>query len=223
MKKKKRIVVSTMIVLSLMIVSCGGGDNYTPKPKGYMRIDLPEHKYWLVDTLPIPDTLIWQCDTMVAISHEKPFHTFPIIFEANQCAEVGEKDAPKGVTWIDVTYPQWNGVIFLTYKKINGLSDLAAEVDTSYQLLSKHFGFSSGVDERQFVNNTDRVYATTYRLQGQNVASTFQFWATDSVSRFLRGSLYINCVPNNDSLAPVLEYLQEDIAHLVETLKWRER
>ncbi len=223
MKKKKRIVVSTMIVLSLMIVSCGGGDNYTPKPKGYMRIDLPEHKYWLVDTMPIPDTLIWQGDTMVAISHEKPFHTFPIIFEANQCAEVGEKDAPKGVTWIDVTYPQWNGVIFLTYKKINGLSDLAAEVDTSYQLLSKHFGFSSGVDERQFVNNTDRVYATTYRLQGQNVASTFQFWATDSVSRFLRGSLYINCVPNNDSLAPVLEYLQEDIAHLVETLKWRER
>lgn len=223
MKKKKRIVVSTMIVLSLMIVSCGGGDNYTPKPKGYMRIDLPEHKYWLVDSLPLPDTLIWQGDTMVAISHEKPFHTFPIIFEANQCAEVGEKDAPKGVTWIDVTYPQWNGVIFLTYKKINGLSDLAAEVDTSYQLLSKHFGFSSGVDERQFVNNTDRVYATTYRLQGQNVASTFQFWATDSVSRFLRGSLYINCVPNNDSLAPVLEYLQKDIAHLVETLKWRER
>lgn len=221
MIKKKGLCFFMSVMMAATLVSCGGSDSYTPKPQGYMRIDLPEHKYWLVDTLPLADTLIWQGDTMVAISHEKPFHTFPIIFEANQCAEVGEKGAPKGVTWIDITYPQWDGIIFLTYKKINSLSDLAAEVDTSYQLLSKHFGFSSGVDERQYVNNTDHVYATTYRLQGQNVASTFQFWATDSVSRFLRGSLYIDCVPNNDSLAPVLEYLQEDMVHLVETLKWR--
>ena len=83
--------------------------------------------------------------------------------------------------------------------------------------------FSSGVDERQFVNVDEHVYATTYRISGQNVASTFQFWATDSVSNFLRGSLYIDCVPNNDSLAPVLEYLQQDVVHLIETLKWRKR
>ena len=204
----------------LLLVSCGGND-YTPKPKGYMRIDLPEHSYWLVDTLPLADTLYWGGDTLIAISKDKPFHTFPIIFEANQSAEVSEKDAPAGVTWIDIMYPKWNGVIFLTYKHLRKPADLAAEVDTSYQLLSKHFAFSSGVDERQFVNEKEHVYATTYRVSGQNVASTFQFWATDSVSRFLRGSLYIDCVPNNDSLAPVLEYLQQDLVHLVETLKWR--
>lgn len=204
----------------LLLVSCGGND-YTPKPKGYMRIDLPEHSYWLVDTLPLADTLYWGGDTLIAISKDKPFHTFPIIFEANQSAEVSEKDAPAGVTWIDIMYPKWNGVIFLTYKHLRKPADLAAEVDTSYQLLSKHFAFSSGVDERQFVNEKEHVYATTYRVSGQNVASTFQFWATDSVSRFLRGSLYIDCVPNNDSLAPVLEYMQQDLVHLVETLKWR--
>ncbi len=211
----------SVVFTAVLLASCGGGDVYTPKPKGYMHIDMPEHKYWLVDTLPLSDTLIWEGDTMVAISHDKPFHTFPIVFEANQCAEVGEKDAPKGVTWIDITYPQWNGIIFLTYKPLRRPSDLAAEVDTSYQLLSKHFGFSSGVDERVFVNPESKVYATTYRLQGQNVASTYQFWATDSVRHFLRGSLYIDCVPNNDSLAPVLEYLQADIDHLLETLRWR--
>ena len=209
-----------LLPMLALLASCGSGDSYTPKPKGYMRIDLPEHNYWLVDTLPL-DTLLWEGDTIIAISHDKPFHTFPIIFEANQCAQVSEKDAPAGVTWIDITYPQWNGVIFLTYKHLRKPTDLAVEVDTSYQLLSKHFAFASGVNELQFVNEDERVYATTYQLKGHNVASTFQFWATDSASHFLRGSLYIDCVPNNDSLAPVLEYLQQDVVRLVESLKWR--
>lgn len=211
-----------LLPLLMLLVSCGSGDSYTPKPKGYMRIDLPEHNYWLVDTLPLSDTLLLEGDTIIAVSHDKPFHTFPIVFEANKCAEVSEKDAPAGVTWIDITYPKWNGVIFLTYKRLRKPTDLAVEVDTSYQLLSKHFAFASGVSERQFVNEDERVFATTYQLKGQNVASTFQFWATDSVSHFLRGSLYIDCVPNNDSLAPVLGYLQQDVVRLVETLKWRQ-
>ena len=221
MNKHRFIQGFLLLLAATFFAACGGDDSYTPKPKGYMRIDMPEHKYWLVDTLHHPDTPYWMGDSIQVLSHEPPYQTFPIIFEANQCAEVGEKDAPKGVTWIDITYPQWNGIIFLTYKPLRRSSDLAAEVDTSYQLLSKHFDFSSGVDERQFVNEDDHVYATTYRLSGQNVASTFQFWATDSVRHFLRGSLYIDCVPNNDSLAPVLEYLQQDLIHLVETLKWR--
>ncbi len=223
MSKHHNILLPILLLAATLFAACGGSDGYTPKPKGYMRIDLPEHKYWLVDTLPLSDTLLWGGDTLIAVSHDKPFHTFPISFEANQCAEVSDKDAPKGVTWIDITYPQWNGIIFLTYKHLRTPKELASEVDTSYQLLSKHFGFASGVDERQFVNEDEHVFATTYRLQGQNVASTFQFWATDSVSHFLRGSLYIDCVPNNDSLAPVLKYLQQDVEHLIETLKWRKK
>ena len=220
--KKHRFILGFLVLLAAtFFAACGGGDGYTPKPKGYMRIDMPEHKYWLVDTLPLSDTLLWEGDTMIAISHDKPFHTFPIIFEANQCAEVGEKDAPSNVTWIDIKYPQWKGIIFLTYKRLKDPSELASEVDTSYQLLSQHFAFSSGVTEFQFVNEDEHVYASSYRIKGQNVASTYQFWATDSINHFLRGSVYIDCVPNNDSLAPVLGYLQMDVEHLLETLKWR--
>ncbi len=193
-----------IIPLLVLVVSCGSGDSYTPKPSGYMRIDLPEHKYSLIDTF-----------------QDKSCELYPVRFEASQYAEVSEKGAPHGQRWIDLKYREWDGVIFLTYKRLSKSSDLAAEVDTSYQLLSKHFRFASGVDEQQYVDETNRVYATTYSLQGQNVASTYQFWATDSVHNFLRGALYIDCVPNNDSLAPVLEYLQQDIVHLIETLKWR--
>lgn len=220
-------ITSLAMVVALVMAACGGDRNPVPKPRAYMRIDMPEHNYWLVDTIFYHDTTYRFNDSrfgdsIIFTTHEGEYKAFPFAFEANQCAEVSEKDAPKGVSWIDVTYPQWNGVIFLTYKHLRTPADLAGEVDTSYRLISQHFDFASGIDERLFVNEANRVYATTYRLQGQNVASTYQFWATDSVSHFLRGSLYIDCVPNNDSLAPVLQYLQADIDHLLETLRWRD-
>ena len=148
--------------------------------------------------------------------------TFPFIFEANQCVEIKEKSAPKGEEWIDLVYPQWDGVVFLTYKRLNGPDDLRGQIDTSSRLVEKHYKFSSGVDEQSFDSDDGTVHAVTWHLKGSKVASTFQFYATDSVRHFLRGALYLNRTPNNDSLAPVLKYMQEDIEHLVETLRWRQ-
>ena len=64
--------------------------------------------------------------------------------------------------------------------------------------------------------------ATTYQLKGSKVASTYQFWVSDTTSHFLRGALFLDRTPNNDSLAPVLDYLQHDLRHLVESIRWRE-
>lgn len=195
----KQLIISIIALFTLALVSCGGsGKSHTPKPRGYMRIDLPAKSYVAFDTAALP-----------------------FRFERANDATADLKRDQHRMKWVDLRYPDLNGIIFLSYIPLRKPSELAAEVDTSYRLLSQHFDFSSGVDERLFVNEDAHVYATTYRLQGQNVASTYQFWATDSVRHFLRGSLYIDCVPNNDSLAPVLEYLQADIDHLLETLQWR--
>ena len=206
---------------ALLFAACGGGD-YTPKPQAYLRIDMPEHSYWLVDSLCTHpgDTLTDGTDTMVTITGS--CKTFPFIFEANQCVEIKEKSAPKGEEWIDLVYPQWDGVVFLTYKRLNGPDDLRGQIDTSSRLVEKHYKFSSGVDEQSFDSDDGTVHAVTWHLKGSKVASTFQFYATDSVRHFLRGALYLNRTPNNDSLAPVLKYMQEDIEHLVETLRWRQ-
>ena len=206
---------------ALLFAACGGGD-YTPKPLAYLRIDMPEHSYWLVDSLCTHpgDTLTDGTDTMVTITGS--CKTFPFIFEANQCVEIKEKSAPKGEEWIDLVYPQWDGVVFLTYKRLNGPDDLRGQIDTSSRLVEKHYKFSSGVDEQSFDSDDGTVHAVTWHLKGSKVASTFQFYATDSVRHFLRGALYLNRTPNNDSLAPVLKYMQEDIEHLVETLRWRQ-
>lgn len=195
----KLLSIPIIAVCLACLLSCGGTDKgYTPKPRGYMRIELPEKTYVAYDTAALP-----------------------FCFERATDASIDLKRDERRLKWVDLRYPDLNGIIFLSYIPLKKATDLAGEVDTSYRLLSKHFDFSSGVNERQFVNEEAHVYATTYQLEGQNVASTYQFWATDSVRHFLRGSLYIDCVPNNDSLAPVLEYLQADIDHFLETLRWK--
>ena len=159
-------------------------------------------------------------DTMVVLDGS-PYMMFPFIFEANQCVELAEKDSPKGEVWLDIRYPQWDGVVFLTYKRLTGADDLRGQTDTSIRLMEKHYKFASGIDEQVFESDDHTVHAVTWNIKGPKVASTYQFYATDSVHHFLRGALYLNRAPNNDSLAPVLEYMQADIDHLIETLRWR--
>ena len=185
------------LLAALLLAACHGGD-YTPKPTAYLRFDMPAKSYSPVDTAALPFT-----------------------FERGADARLDLKRDNRREKWVDLVYPHYKGYIFLSYKAITGPDDLRAQVDTSYELMKQHFDYSTGVDEQRFVNPEAQVYATTYLLKGSTVASTYQFWATDSVSHFLRGALFLDCVPNNDSLAPVLEYLQKDIDHLIETLQWR--
>ncbi len=210
------------IILFLMCLGlCACHNDYTPKPYAYLRIDMPEHEYFLLDTMRTypGDTLVFDGDTAIALSGITK--TFPFIFEANQCIEWTEKDAPKDERWIDLMYPQWNGVVFLTYKHLTGLDDLRGQIDTSSRFLEQHYQFTSGIEEQAYEDPEHKVYGTVYYLKGSKVASTCQFWLTDSTRHFLRGALYLNTTPNNDSLAPVIDYMQADIEHLVETLRWR--
>ena len=131
-----------------------------------------------------------------------------------------KKNTPHEV-WVDLNYPQWDGVVFLSYKRLGSPDDLRGQTDTSLRLMESHYQFASGVEEDHFESTEHQVYGTTYRLHGNRVASTYQFWVTDSSRHFLRGALYLNRTPNNDSLAPVLEYMQADLDHMVETLIWR--
>lgn len=197
MTHKLTIWVLCCMTLTLA-ASCGNRNDETPKPQAYLRIDLPPHAYTLCDTSALPFT-----------------------FEHSSLAQIDWKKAKRGEQWFTVAYPNYKGYVFLTYKHIAGAKELRAQVDTSYQFVESHFSFSSGVDENKFVDRPHSLYGTTYHLKGQNVASTYSFWLTDSTSHFLRGAMYIDCTPNNDSLSPVLTYIQEDVNHLIESVRWR--
>ena len=203
-------LLSLLSLITLFLSSCGG--DYTPKPSAYLRIDMPEHRY-----AGIADTIFGAA----GLPGGGGWGSLPFTFEANTCAVPTAKDAPRGEVWLDLNYPQWNGVVFLTYMPLHSPGDLRGQVDTSSRLLEKHYQVATGIDEQRYDSDDGTVHAVTWRLRGSKVASTYQFYATDSSRHFLRGALFINQAPNNDSLAPVIEYLQADLDHLVETLRWR--
>ena len=50
-------------------------------------------------------------------------------------------------------------------------------------------------------------------------ATPLQFIATDSVRYLLRGSVYFDEPGKSDSIAPVVGYLSDHIAHLIESIE----
>jgi gliding motility-associated lipoprotein GldD len=87
--------------------------------------------------------------------------------------------------------------------------------------VDRHIGKATRIRELSFEDHENRVFGMIFDIQGSGVASMYQFYITDSLRHFVRGALYFNHVPNNDSLAPVIDFLKIDIDHLIETFQWR--
>jgi gliding motility-associated lipoprotein GldD len=90
---------------------------------------------------------------------------------------------------------------------------------TAYKLTSKHQVKAYAIDEAIMVTSTGKT-AILAKLSGE-VPSQYQFFSTDSTTHFLRGALYFNTATQNDSLAPVISYMRDDIIHLLNTLEWK--
>jgi gliding motility-associated lipoprotein GldD len=81
---------------------------------------------------------------------------------------------------------------------------------------------ADAINELVINNKDNRIFGILYDLKG-NTATSVQFYVTDSINHFLRGSLYFESEPNADSLAPVIYFFRADIIHLIETLKWKQK
>jgi gliding motility-associated lipoprotein GldD len=170
-----------------------------PKPKGFNRIVLPESAYRA-----LPDT-------------------FPYFFEYSTHAKI-LKDSSwiAEPYWIDLYYPEFGASIQVSYKPVKKDRDLLIEyVATAYKLTSKHQVKAYAIDKAIIKTESGKT-AEIAKLSGE-VPSQYQFFTTDSVNHFLRGALYFNTATQNDSLAPVIEYVRKDIMHLLNTLEWRNK
>ena len=179
----------------IFFISCES--DYSPKPRGYFRIDLPEKEYRLFDT------------------------AFPYSFEYPVYANI-VPDARNGVEpyWINIDFPRFNGRVYLSYKVIN--DNLIEYLEDSRTFVMKLIPKASSIQDSLILRRADKVFGLIYEIDGINAASPIQFFVTDSTSHFLRGALYFNHAPNNDSMAPVIDFIRKDIHHLVETLEWKD-
>jgi gliding motility-associated lipoprotein GldD len=187
---------NSLISISLIVlIACGG--EFTPKQKGYNRIDLPEQTY-----KELPDTL-------------------PYTFSISNSAEVSPHNSPYATPdWIDIRYPEFNAEIQITYIPITKESMFGSLIDDAHKLTAKHQIKASSIDRVQ-LNSPEGQAVTIFELEGE-VPSQIQFYVTDSTDNFLRGALYFRTSTKNDSLAPVIEFIKRDVIVLVNTLEWKD-
>ena len=121
--------------------------------------------------------------------------------------------------WINLYYPDFKAEVQLTYKHIaNEPLKLYEMINDAHKLTSKHQIKAYAIDELLVPTKNNQAYV--FKLQGE-VPSQFQFYITDTTQHFLRGALYFRTATKNDSLAPVIEYIEEDMLHLLNTLEWK--
>ena len=195
-----KTILSFLSVLAIALISCN--TNYTiDKKRGYFKIDFPEKKYQLFDKSGYP------------YSFEYPVYANiikdSIFFDGK----------PENDWWINIDFPQFRGRVFVSYKEI-GKHKFDSLVNDAFTLSYKQHSIkATSIEPQPFrtPNNIDGFYFT---LEG-NTATANQFFLTDSVKHFLRGALYFDATPNEDSLSVVNDFLKKDLQHMINTLKWK--
>ena len=202
--------------LALLIVSCNS--NYTPRPKGYFAISFPAHQYQLFNRPGFP------------YSFEYPVYSRIIrdssYFDSSQDSAFS----------VNVDIPSFNARIYLSYKTIGGKSVYRLKTDhgfkdstslntfdnlrdDAYKITFKHTAKATSIEDSAFI--TPNGIGGVFFNVGGNAATGKQFFVTDTTRHFLRGALYFNDTPNEDSLHIVYDFLQKDMENLINTLRWR--
>ncbi|GHT34092.1 hypothetical protein AGMMS49574_20980 [Bacteroidia bacterium] len=183
-----------MIAGVWMCVSCS---EYTPKPRGYFRIEPPTPTYMslLVNELPYS----FRISSLVTV-------------ETPPLYSPGER-------WINLSYPSLGAKIYCSYLAVTPAT-LEVAAEESLELVSRQAKGAQAISEQAYTNKTEQVYASLYELDGAT-ASPLQFMLTDSSTHFFRGALYYDYVPNPDSIAPVTNYLKADMMELIQSFSWK--
>jgi len=210
----RRIIYLVFVFLS---ISCNS--TYTPKKAGYYKINFPPKAYTIFNDPAYPYT--FEYPVYAKIAKDSSYFN----------------DGAKNPYWININFPSFNGTIFISYKNIGGTSTYKIKnsdgtyrdsigknsfekmVNDSYNLTYKNDIKAYSIQD-SVMHTPDNVSGVFFTLSG-NVATAKQFFLSDTLHHFLRGALYFDATPNEDSLRPVNNFLQEDMKHLINTLKWK--
>lgn len=169
-------------------------EDYIPKPRGFQRIEFPERTYNIFNS-----ECGFAMEIPVYANAVSDFHP-----QAEKC-------------WYNIEFPTMGATLHISYKSFKSENELFKLTEDARTLVYKHTIKADEIYETQISNNV--LQGMLYELSG-NTATQFQFYVTDNKKHYLRGSLYFNTKTNNDSIAPVLDFLKQDIVHGLEKLKW---
>lgn len=190
-------VAALLLFVVLFMAACGGNSDYSPKPRGFYRINFPAHSY-------------------------RPYNQgCPFTFNYPQYAVITPDTKPNAKPcWFNIDFPQFNGTLHLSYYPITSKAIFNELIEDAHSFAFKHTVKATSIDEGYISYPDRKVYGLYYTIDG-NAASSVQFFLTDSTKHYLRGALYFNSEPRLDSIQPVLDFVKKDVDVMIRSLKWK--
>ncbi|MGB8194643.1 MAG: hypothetical protein WCF67_22110 [Chitinophagaceae bacterium] len=192
-----RLIFSALIAL-IFFTACNS--DYMPKQRGYFQIPLPEHKYQVFDQPGYPYTF-----------------EYPVYAKVLKDSTFFE-DKPENPYWINIDFPQFNSRIYISYKQV-GTQTFDKLRDDSYKMTYKHTLKATSIEDS--LMETPQGITGVFFNVGGNAATGRQFFLTDTSKHFLRGALYFDATPNEDSLSIVNAFLEKDMQHMINSFRWK--
>jgi len=187
-----------LICFTLGFTACNS--KFTPKETGYPALTLPKKTYLAGAVTGLP-------------------YAFDIPNYAVVDKSVAYRDVDQQKTgWMNLQFPTLNATLYISYNAIQK-NQLDVLVRDAYNFANNHSNKASFIEDSAFENPLG-LQGVFFHLGG-DVATPYQFFITDSSRHFLRGALYFDTTPNADSLAPVIDFLYQDLKQLVKTFHWK--
>lgn len=190
-----RIITFMFVAL---FIACNN-QSFNPKPHAYPRVYYPEKKYQWFDT-------------------NAPFK-FMVPVYSNVVDKTNEENGWQPF-WYNINYLPFNATLHLSYKKFNSKNEYDSLYEDTKKLAYKHTIKADEIEEIEIFNKTNGSSGIIYNLKG-NTATNLNFYLSDSKQHFIRGALYFNSKTTNDSIAPVYDFLRQDVMKLIETTSWK--
>ncbi len=182
--------------------SCNNKQSYIPKPRAYPKIDFPISTFY--DTLNTKD-----CPLVLV---------YPEYFIYKQQVDIHDTKS-QNTCWFNLHFDKWKADVYFTYHEINKEVTFQNLVDDAFSMAHEHTVKAEYISEKRIATENG-VGGILFDFDGPS-ASPLQFFATDTVNHFLRGSLYFDSKVVPDSLQPMINYLKVDIVNIIESIRWQ--
>ena len=188
------------VLVIILLISCQSQESYIPKPRMFPKVDFPEKVYQQFD------------ENYCQVKFEYPVYA-EVVKDSLFFGEETEHPC-----WFDLIIPSLNGKIHCSYHSIQSTEEFEGLVEDAFTFSSKHTQKADYRDEL-IIEKPNDVSGIIFEMSGE-VATPVHFFLTDSIQHYFRASVYFYNQVNPDSMAPVHEFIKEDVAKMIETFEW---
>jgi gliding motility-associated lipoprotein GldD len=180
----------------ILLMGCGEAEISLPKKHGFPRIDIPQNIEYQVITS----------------------KTCPFQFEAPQGAEIARDLADS--CWLDLHFPKYGLTWHISHRDTRQTGRSADfHFEEHRKLVYKHS--QKATEIRPFDQALGAGRLTGHELFGEVGTPYYLFLRDSSNTQIASFSFYFQTALENDSLAPLITHMKDQLDHAVETLRWR--